>query len=81
MRVTCGPKGQDGKRKGVNNSCCEKCPFWSECLEEVGVSSVPNKFVEQIPNKYEIEDGIFHLDYRGLKKVWILIKKQYGRKK
>jgi hypothetical protein len=78
MRILCGPKGQDGKREGVSNSCSEKCPFWNQCLEEIGMQELPNHFIEETPNKYELEDGIFHVDYKGLKKVWILTKKRYG---
>lgn len=78
MTISCSPKGTDGKRRSVNNSCSEKCPFWKQCLEEIGIESIPNHFIEKEPNKYELEDGIFHVDYKGLKKVWILIKKKYG---
>mgnify|MGYP007034224717 CR=1 FL=1 len=79
MHVKCGPKGTDGERASVSNSCCEACPFWKRCLDEIEIDSIPNHFVEMEPNKYEMADGIFHIDYKGLKKVWILMKKQYGR--
>lgn len=75
MVIKCSPKDSNGDRTAVRGACNESCIFWEKCCEEVNVGSVPNRFVEEEPNKYDIEDGIFHTDYKGLKKVWILKKK------
>lgn len=75
MRILCGPKGKDGSRMAVTNACNEKCKYWKECLKEIGKKKLEFEFIEVYAGKYEVEDGIFHLDYKGNKKFWALKRK------
>lgn len=73
MKIRCGVK-VNGERRMVRRDCNCDCPFYGECLKELGIRKPKTEFMELDPTDEELEAGAGHLNEKGEIKIWKKVK-------